>query len=236
MRQILVPLLAIASTAVACKRHATPATDFASAQRAPIAAEPSLSQPVTVDTTLPARGDLRGKVTEKIDVNQYSYLELDGKTWAAVPKTDVAVGQDVTITGAMWMENFKSATLDRTWPRIAFGTLQTADVGDVKVPRARGAQGHTIAEIYQQRAQLKERSVEVRGKVVKATNGVLGKNWLHLRDGSGQGPTADLPVASVQTATVGQTVVISGIVHLDRDLGAGYHYDVIVEDASLKAE
>jgi len=111
-----------------------------------------------------------------------------------------------------------------------------ADVGAIKVAKAQGPQGHTVADVYAQRASLKDKTVAVRGKVVKATNGVLGKNWLHLRDGSGEGDASDLSVSSSDTAGVGSTVVVTGVVHLDKDLGAGYHYAVIVEDAKIKVE
>ena len=106
----------------------------------------------------------------------------------------------------------------------------------MKVAKASGPQGRTIADVYAQRASLKDKKVSVRGRVVKATNGVMGKNWLHLRDGTGEGQTADLTVASEHSAGVGETVLITGTVHLDRDLGAGYHYDVLVEDAQLTPE
>ena len=97
-------------------------------------------------------------------------------------------------------------------------------------------EGRTIAEIYAQRAALKDQSVSVRGRVVKSINGVLGKNWLHLQDGTGTGPTADLAVTSDAAAAVGDVVVATGLVHLDRDLGSGYRYDVLVEDARLQKE
>jgi hypothetical protein len=101
---------------------------------------------------------------------------------------------------------------------------------------AKASCGKTIAEIYAGKAKLKDQTVTVRAKVVKATNGVLGKNWLHLKDGTGSGESSDLAVASAETANVGATVLVTGTVHLDRDLGAGYHYDVIVEDAKIKTE
>lgn len=271
--------VALLALAFACKKQPAPAATSAAAP-APAAAD-----------AVPA-DSIRGKVAEKIDVAQYSYLRVtsaDGEFWTAVPKCDKAVGDEVVVLHPMWMENFKSSSLNRTWPKIAFGTLadtaapapqaaapmaaaapaqaphgagmfaaeaagQTVtgaaatmpaghpaiaaptDVGPVKVAKASGAQGRTIADIWAQRAQLKDKPVAVRGKVVKAVNGVMGKNWLHLRDGTGKGATADLTVASDQTAKVGDTVVVNGTVHLDRDLGAGYHYDVIVEDAKLKEE
>ena len=281
-------ILIVASLA-GCKRHArVPAPAEPALTARAESAAPAADQPPPVEAAAATTESLRGRVAEKIDVAQYSYLRLqakDGEVWAAVPKSAVKVGEEVVVSGAMWMENFKSPSLDRTWPRIAFGVLdgdaqppsrnagmfaaaaRTApsalpqaapagakqailaetelppghpprakplEAGDVKVSKAAGPRGRTIADIYTQRTQLAEHSVAVRGKVVKATNGVLGKNWLHLRDGSGNGQSADLTVASTDTAPVGETVVFVGTVRLDRDLGAGYHYDVIVEDAKLQ--
>lgn len=101
-----------------------------------------------------------------------------------------------------------------------------------KVERAPG--GKTVAEIYAQRAQLKDTQVSVRGRVVKYSSGILGKNWLHLRDGSGQeGKDNDLTVTTTDQASVGQVVVVTGPVHLERDFGAGYSYAVILEDARV---
>ena len=75
----------------------------------------------------------------------------------------------------------------------------------------------------------------MRGKVVKYTPAVMGKNWVHLRDGSGTHEKAndDLTVTTSGSAAVGDVVLVKGVVHLDRDFGAGYSYAVIIEDASL---
>jgi hypothetical protein len=280
MRNTLIAI-AISLALFACNKSAPSATAATTPQQAP--------------TT--ASAGIRGKVTEKIDAAQYTYLKLqtaEGETWTAVPKTDKDVGAEVVVTNAVWMQNFKSNTMGRTWERIAFGTLDdgtasaaaaigapsgalpaghpattdsaqgmsaqqaasphgsaasphdgqpqhptpsaAADVGKIKVAKASGKSGHTVAEIWLKRAALKDQKVAVRGKVVKATNGVMGKNWLHVRDGSGEGASADLTVASDETAAVGDTVLVTGVVHTDKDLGAGYHYDVIVEDAKIKAE
>jgi len=270
----LVLLLAAALALAACNKSA------------PVAASAAPAQNAATNTA-----GIRGKVTEKIDAAQYSYLKLQtaqGELWTAVPKTDKEVGAEVTVANAVWMQNFKSNTMNRTWDRIAFGTLDegapvaaastaggapppessapqgmfaeaaasphgqigsphggaaqhptpapAADVGKIKVAKAAGKSGRTVAEIWSKRASLKGQKVAVRGKVVKATNGVMGKNWLHVRDGTGEGQTSDLTVASDDTAAVGDTVLVTGVVNTDKDLGAGYHYDVIVEDAQIKAE
>ncbi len=111
------------------------------------------------------------------------------------------------------------------------------DVGNVKVPKASGADARTVAEIYAQRTTLKEKPVTLRGKVVKFNEGIMGRNWIHLRDGSGAaGKDNDITVTTNDKASVGDVVVVKGIVRLDKDFGAGYAYPVIVEDAKVSAK
>ncbi len=109
-----------------------------------------------------------------------------------------------------------------------------ADVGDVKVPKASGSDARTVAEIYAQRAALKEKPVTIRGKVVKFNAGIMNRNWVHLRDGSGTaGKDNDITVTTGDMAAVGDVVLVKGTVRVDKDFGAGYAYPVIVEDAKL---
>ena len=110
-----------------------------------------------------------------------------------------------------------------------------ADVGPVKVAKATGAGARTVAEVFSQRAALKDSQVVVRGKVVKFLPNIMGKNWLHLRDGSGspQKKDDDLTVTTKDVAAVGDVVTVTGTVRLDRDLGAGYSYPVLIEDARV---
>jgi hypothetical protein len=109
-----------------------------------------------------------------------------------------------------------------------------ADVGSVKVPKASGADARTVSEVYAQRAALKEKPVTIRGKIVKFNEGIMGRNWLHIRDGSGSsGADNDLTVTTLDKAAVGDVVVVKGMVRIDKDFGAGYSYPVIVEEAKL---
>lgn len=202
---------------------------------------------------------VKGEVLEAKEVDAYTYLRLktkEGELWAAVNKAPVRKGAQVTVENAMVMHNFKSKALDKTFDRIVFGTLagtgaapaggdlgqihrgavQTAGVGDVAVPKAQGADARTVAEIYAKRAELKDKPVRLRGRVAKVTLAVMGKNWLHLRDGSGSAKdsTNDLIVTTREQAKVGSVVVAKGIVRTDVDLGSGYAYKVLVEDATLQ--
>ena len=102
--------------------------------------------------------------------------------------------------------------------------------GNVSVAKAEGAEGKRIAEIWASRAALKDTNIAVRGKVTKFISGIMGKNWLHIADGSGEN---DLTVTTNDTVAVGDVVLVKGTVHLDRDFGAGYRYPVIIEEATV---
>lgn len=104
------------------------------------------------------------------------------------------------------------------------------------VAKAAGADAHTVAEIWEQKATLGDKSVTLHATVVKSTSGILGKNWLHLRDGSGTDAKQDndLTITSVAgTAAVGDAVTVKGTVRLGKDFGAGYAYPVMIEEASV---
>ena len=98
--------------------------------------------------------------------------------------------------------------------------------------------GMTIAEIYAGKADLSEKTVTLRGKVVKFSPQIMGTNWLHLQDGSGDlnAGTHDLTVTSSVQVSVGDTVVVSGPLTLNKDFGYGYKYDLIMESAAVTVE
>jgi len=116
------------------------------------------------------------------------------------------------------------------------GISKAADVGDVKVPKATGPDAQTVAEIIAKKTALNSKPVLVRGKVVKYTPGVMGKNWIHLQDGSGSAAdgTNDVLVTTKDETTIGAVVVARGTVRTDVDLGSGYFYKVLVDEAKLQ--
>lgn len=98
--------------------------------------------------------------------------------------------------------------------------------------------GQDIAYLYANKDSLAGQKISLRGKVVKYNEGILGWNFIHLQDGSGDNAAGsnDLTVTSKAQAAVGQTVVVTGTVVLDKDFGAGYTFPVLIEDASVTAE
>ena len=108
----------------------------------------------------------------------------------------------------------------------------SVDLSNVK--KAQG--GKTVSEIVTDAKKLKGKEVTVRGKVVKYNEGVMGKNWLHIRDGSGTAANNDLTVTTQTPTKIGDTVLVKGKVSTDRNFGGGYLYAVIVEDAKVTVE
>ena len=104
------------------------------------------------------------------------------------------------------------------------------------IPKAEN--GLTIVEIYTGKADLADKTVTLRGKVVKYSPQIMGVNWIHIQDGSGdqEAGTHDLTVTSQAEVNVGDTVVVSGPLTLDKDFGYGYKYDLIMENANVTVE
>ena len=190
------------------------------------------------------------------------------KVWAAAPKFTVAVGDSVIIPEGMAMTNYHSKTLDRDFPVVYFvdsvlnassgsaaaapatasanptmpenhpqtTVTATPDMDFSGIKKAEG--GMTVGEIFSGKSDLAGKDVTLRAKVVKFSPQIMGKNWLHLQDGSGtqDAGSNDLTVTSDASATIGDTVLVKGKVTLDKDFGYGYQYKVIIEDAIVSVE
>jgi hypothetical protein len=112
-----------------------------------------------------------------------------------------------------------------------------ASAGKIQVEKAKGQNAYTVGEIFAKSGELDKKPVTVRGKVVKVSLGIMGKNWVHLQDGSGDAGkgTNDLVVTSAKDAPkVGDVVTASGTLFKDKDFGSGYKYTAIVEEGTFK--
>ena len=71
---------------------------------------------------------------------------------------------------------------------------------------------------------------------MKYTPAVMGKNWVHLRDGTGSAAdnTNDVVVTTKDETKIGDVVLARGTVRTDVNLGSGYSYKVLVEEATLQ--
>ncbi|MDF1578185.1 MAG: hypothetical protein P1P81_07060 [Desulfobulbales bacterium] len=218
----------------------------------------------TPEIVSPAPG-ISGKVTETMDASGYTYAAVDTGSetiWVAGPKTQLQVGDEVYVPEGAPINNFESKTLGRTFETILFASSimvggadqafatagEQGSAGKAAAAAAsseadldfsdltKAENGKTVEEIFAEKAALNGEAVKVRGKVTKFMSGIMGKNWLHLKDGSGAAGSDDLVVTTMASANVGDTVLINGTVAADKDFGSGYRYDVIVEDAEVTVE
>lgn len=185
------------------------------------------------------------------------------KSWVAAPQFAVKVGDSAAIADAMPMKNYQSKTLNRTFDVVYFtGNISvngapaapsTTDPipapstaalppGQRTMPAKtapdltgikRAENGQTVAEVITGKTKFAGRPIAIRARVVKYNAQILGKNWLHIRDGSGAPGTNDLTVTTTATAKVGDLVLVTGKLGTDRDFGSGYKYPLIIEDATV---
>ena len=67
-------------------------------------------------------------------------------------------------------------------------------------------------------------------------DGIMGRNWIHLQDGTGAQGNNDLTITTANEAKVGDTVLVTGKLILNKDFGFGYKYDAMIEDAKVTVE
>jgi len=204
---------------------------------------------------------LTGKVVEAMDVENYTYIciEKDGeKTWVAVDSTPVTPGQKISFGPAFEVKNFRSKKLNRTFKSIYFSngvlagpetvtqknglakqedrTKAAVPAGEkIRVEKASGKNAYTVAELYAKSAALNKKTAIIRGEVVKVVTEIMGKNWIHLQDGTGNAATRnnEIVVTSQESPKVGDIITVRGTVYKDKDFGSGYKYHVIMELATI---
>lgn len=211
------------------------------------------SPDVTIDAP---SDDHKVVVKETIDTDKYTYLnvtEEDQEFWIAVTKRPIEIGGTYYFKGGLLKKNFFSKEHNRTFETLylvsdirqqpvgtgggsaidqAMGQLQgnVAEGGPIEVEHAEGAT--KLSELFSNKEKYEGQVVKVTGKIVKVNPMIMGRNWVHLQDGSGE--NLDLTITSNANIPLGHVVTLEGTIALDKDFGAGYRYDIIMEGAMLK--
>jgi len=193
----------------------------------------------------------------------YIRVSADGRDyWIAISKMDVKVGETYFWSEGSEMRDFTSKELKRTFRSIFFiqdfsaepitlskqmpanpqmgqmnqtgptGKMPAVEHKGISVAKVEG--GVTIGELYSRRKAFEGKKVKIRGEVVKFSGGIMNRNWVHIQDGTKDGEHFDLTITTPDSVKVGDLVIFEGKVILDKDFGAGYFYEVILEDARLK--
>ena len=182
--------------------------------------------------------------------------------WVAVNRMEAATGETLflNLTNATPMENFHSKELNKDFKSIFFvsqvskeqitpksqpagmagmsangsavmGGKSAPVQANVSVKPVTG--GITIADLYANKAKYAGKKVKVTGSVVKVNDEIMGKNWVHIQDGTKDGENFDLTITTKETVKTDTIVVFEGVVAVDKDFTHGYVYPLIVEDAVL---
>jgi hypothetical protein len=218
-------------------------------------AEPSTGFNSQTDLTAAQNGSLdehHVMVEEVLNTERYSYLNVtEGgeKFWIAIPKKEIEVGKTYYYKGGLLKRNFESKEYNRIFETLYLVSdviphplnANHADVsesikseisthGPISVPSVTGAV--KLSELFADPAKYSGKVVLVTGKCVKVNPMIMDRNWIHIQDGSGD--DLDLTITTNENVSIDAVVSFEGVIALNKDFGAGYKYDVIMEQAVLK--
>lgn len=189
-------------------------------------------------------------VKETFNAGGYSYINGENNVWLAVGQRPIEVGKSYYYKDALEMRNFHSKELNRDFPLIYFlNTISETPIEKKQMTQApkmkinpvrklevsiKSEAGVTsVADLYSKKEEFSGKTITVQGKVAKFNKNIMGKNWIHLQDGSEFEGDYDLTITSSEITTVGEIIKISGTIVLDKDFGAGYSYSVLLENAKI---
>lgn len=195
------------------------------------------------------------KVLEVIQTSGYTYLKVDEngqENWIAVTKIEANIGDQYYYSGGHEMKDFQSKELNRVFPSVFFvqtisktpiegelpgakteakiASMEKIDAIDIEPIEG----GITIGDLYKNKENYAGKTVIIKGKVTKVNKNIMNRNWIHLQDGTADGENFDLTITTDEIANVGDIITIEGITTLNKDFGAGYSYELILENAILK--
>lgn len=91
----------------------------------------------------------------------------------------------------------------------------------------------SIHDLFANKDKYAGKTVVLTGKVVSFNPEIMNKNWLHLQDGSSFKGLNDITVTTTANAKVDDILTVKGKVVLNKDVGMGYFYEVLIEDATV---
>ena len=191
-------------------------------------------------------------VQEVIQTSSYTYLKVkeeDAVFWIAIKKREMATGETISFKRPLEMTNFTSKELRRTFETIYFvGSIRQESSPSATTPHQKPAVekkeisiepaegGISIAELFSNRDAYANKVVRIKGQVTKVNQVIMGKNWVHLQDGTGDSGKHDLLITTQDEVALGDVVTFEGTIALNKDFGSGYSYEILIEEAKRQTD
>lgn len=186
-------------------------------------------------------------ILEVLPTVKYVYLRVkEGQEefWIATLKTEIAVGEDYFYRGGLLKTNFESREHKRVFDKMYLvSSLVKADHGIQPTSTQRPLNDNEmraavtvtdvikISDLVTEPKKYNGKTIQIRGNCIKVNSNIMGRNWIHIQDGSQD--DFDLVITSTSQVPVGHTITMSGKVVLDKDFGSGYKYSIILEEGEL---
>jgi hypothetical protein len=199
------------------------------------------------------------KVLEIIPASNYVYLKVkeeNDQFWIATKKREINLDSTYFYREALLKTEFKSKIHDRVFDSIWFvtklvtqmhgarytsGTTDNIQISEKKeepVEVTSDENKNITYKVYPEISaflddpnKFEGQAVQLKGKCVKVNSNIMNKNWIHLKDGSQD--DFDLIITTNMSAQEGDIITIQAMVALNKDYGAGYSYDLILENGVI---
>ncbi len=190
------------------------------------------------------------KALEVLPTSRYVYVKVNEGNedfWIATGLREVQVGAFYFYRDGLLKTNFESVEHKRVFDKLYLvSSLVEADHGSTTtkvvnpsntetnvnvLPKAENKGSVKISALVANPTNYEGKRIQITGTCVKVNANIMGRNWIHLKDGSKD--DYDLVVTANVQIPVGETVTITGTVVLDKDFGSGYHYDILLEEGVI---
>lgn len=232
---------------------------LASCQNKPKVITPVESTPANMETA--SVEDPKNMVHEVVvkdfmHASRYTYLNVtegDKDFWIAIPYTEVEKGEKYYYKGGVLMYNFESKEHNRVFETLYlvsgvsktpnmdnYATTYYPQMEDEQAPKIENIEpvpgGVKIAELFAKPESFAGKNITIKGQCVKVNRNIMGKNWVHIQDGSkaDDDTSLDLTISTQDEVNVGEVIVFEGTIATNKDFGSGYRYDIIMEEANRK--
>ena len=217
---------------------------------------PQIKPESIFDTNEPVKSQHEVVVKEVLDTDKYSYLkvnEAENEFWVAITKREITIGDTYFYKGGLLKKNFYSKEYDRVFETVYLVSniwktpdakedwtkdkseikIKGGESTDITIEKIELAEGSiSMSELLKNKEKYRDQLVKVTGKCFKVNPMIMKRNWIHLSDGSEK--DISLVITTSENIPLGATVSLEGKISIDRDFGAGYRYDIIMEGAVLK--